>query len=63
MTPGEQDRLGPWLDAGATALGLAVEPAWRPAILSHLAVCLCHGAAVLAFALPDDAEPAPVFAA
>ena len=60
MTAPEQEAL---LDAGAAALGLTVEPAWRAAILGHVAVCLRHGAALLDFPLPDHAEPAPVFVA
>ncbi len=57
--PGHEE----WLDAEAAAVGLTVAPAWRAAILGHLAVCLRHGAVVLDFPLPDDAEPAPVFSA
>ena len=34
-----------------------------PAVRGHLQVTLRHGALVAAFALPDDAEPAPVFRA
>ena len=34
-----------------------------PAVRGHLQVTLRLGALVAAFALPDDAEPAPVFKA
>jgi len=49
--------------SGARALGLTIDKAWMPAVRSHLEVTLRHGATVTAFALPDEAEPAPVFKA
>lgn len=49
--------------AGTSVLGLEVEPSWQDAIRAHLAVTLRHAAMVGAFALPDEAEPAPVFGA
>nr|WP_237180189.1 DUF4089 domain-containing protein [Rhodoplanes sp. Z2-YC6860] len=49
--------------SGARALGLAVDKAWMPAVRTHLDITLRHGATVTAFALPDEAEPAPVFKA
>ena len=55
--------LDPMIAAGAQALGLAIEPAWLPAVRRHLEVTLRQGALVAAFELPDDAEPAPTFEA
>jgi hypothetical protein len=55
--------LDDFITAGARTLGLAIDKAWMPAVRSHLDVTLRHGALVAAFALPDDAEPAPVFKA
>jgi len=55
--------LDDFIVAGARALDLTVDKAWMPAVRSHLEVTLRHGALVAAFALPDDAEPAPVFKA
>jgi hypothetical protein len=51
------------LDAGAAFLGIPIEPDWRPAIRMHMAISFSHAAFVLAFPLPDDADPAPVFRA
>jgi hypothetical protein len=55
--------LDAFIVSGASALGLAIDKAWMPAVRSHLEVTLRHGASVAAFALSDEAEPAPVFKA
>jgi hypothetical protein len=60
---GGRDPLDRFIDAAAQALGLPVEDAWRPAIAANLRVTLEHAASVEAFALPDDAEPGPIFKA
>ena len=52
-----------FLDASAAALGLTIAPEWREAVRANLAVTFRMGALVLDFPLPDEAEPAPVFAA
>ena len=57
------DPLGALVDASARALGLPLEPAWRPAVRSNLDATLRLAALFMDFPLPDDAEPAPVFAA
>jgi hypothetical protein len=57
------DPLDAMIDAVAATLALPVDPAWRPAVRTHLQVTLGHAAFVEAFALADDAEPAPVFRA
>ena len=57
------DPLDTFIDGAAAALDLKVEPAWKPAVRTHLQVTLRHGTQVAAFPLPDDAEPAPVFKA
>jgi len=49
--------------AAAGALGLPLEPAWMPAIKGNLTATLRAAALFDAFALPDEAEPAPVFEA
>ncbi len=51
------------IDAGTALLGITVDPAWRDAIRTNLAVTLSLAATVDAFPLPDDADPAPVFRA
>ena len=62
-TPLARDSLDDFIDASARALGLPVEPSWRPAIKANLDVTLRLGALVAAFELPDEAEPAPIFGA
>ena len=51
------------ITATAARLQLPVEPAWRPAIRTHLGIALGMARMVESFDLPDDAEPAPVFRA
>jgi hypothetical protein len=58
-----RDPLDDFIDAAARALELPVEPDWKPAVAANLRITLEHAAAVEAFALPDEAEPAPVFKA
>jgi len=58
-----RDALDDFIAAAAAALDLPVEPQWRPAIKANLGVILRQAALVADFALPDDAEPAPVFEA
>jgi hypothetical protein len=59
----KRDPLNDFIAAGARTLDLKIDKAWMPAVRDHLQVTLRHGALVAAFALPDDAEPAPVFKA
>ena len=57
------DPLDGLITAGAKALDLSIDPAWTPAVRTHLRVTLAHGAKVAGFGLPDETEPAPVFKA
>ena len=57
------DPLDDYIDAVAKALALPLEEAWRPAIKANLEVSLRLARLVDDFALPDEAEPAPVFSA
>lgn len=61
MTGG--DTLDAYIDAAARALGVPIEPAWKPAVRANLEMTLRLAALVTEFALPDEAEPAPVFEA
>jgi hypothetical protein len=63
MNETDETRLEAFIEAGAKALDLPLDLAWMPAIAAHLRVSLGHAASVGAFALPDEAEPAPVFRA
>ena len=47
--------------ASAQALGLTLDPAWHDGIAFNLGLILRLAALVDEFALPDEAEPAPVF--
>jgi len=47
--------------ASAQALGLVLDPAWHDSVAFNLGLILRHAALVDEIALPDDAEPAPVF--
>ena len=56
-----RDPLESLIGAAARALDLKIGTAWRPAILANLHMIFSQAALVAEFALPDDAEPAPVF--
>jgi len=57
------DPLDDFIDAAARALDLPLEPACRPVVKANLLVTLRQAGLVAELALPDDAEPAPVFRA
>jgi hypothetical protein len=59
----KRDPLDELIAAGGRALDLKIDKAWMPAVRGHLQMTLRLGALVAAYALPDDAEPAPVFKA
>ena len=61
MSP--SDDLDSYIDAAAKALALPVEDAWKPAVHANLAVSLRLARLVDEFPLPDETEPASVFAA
>jgi hypothetical protein len=54
---------GVLVEAGAKALGLAVDPAWMRSVTFNLDLILQHAARIEEFPLSDEAEPAPVFRA
>jgi len=56
-----EDSIDALVTANAQALGLTLDPAWHDSIAFNLRLILRHAALVDEFALPDDAEPAPVF--
>jgi hypothetical protein len=55
--------LDTYIDAAAQALGIPVEPEWKPTIRQNLEVTFKLAALVAEKELPDDAEPAPVYKA
>jgi hypothetical protein len=57
------DPLDDLVQSAARVLALPIEPQWLAAIKANLAVNLRLAELVAEFALPDEAEPAPVFTA
>ena len=57
------DPLDDYIDAVAMALALPVMDTWKPAVRANLEVSLRLARLVDEFALPDETEPASVFAA
>ena len=57
------DHLDVYIDAVSTALALPVEQAWRPAVRANLEVSLRLARLVDEFPLPDETEPASIYAA
>jgi hypothetical protein len=57
------DHLDAYIDAAAQALGIPVQPEWKPTVRANLEVTFRLAATVGEKELPDDAEPAPVFRA
>jgi hypothetical protein len=55
--------LDDYIDAVSRALALPVDEAWKPAVRANLEVSLRLARLVDEFPLPDETEPASVFAA
>jgi Protein of unknown function (DUF4089) len=55
--------LDDYIDALSKALGLSIDDAWKPAVRANLEVSLRIARLVDEFPLPDETEPASVFAA
>jgi len=55
--------LDDWIIRSAALLNLPLDPAWLPAVRQNVEVTLRLAAQVDEFALPDEAEPAPVYGA
>jgi len=63
LTTASSDPLDDYIDAVAKALALPVEDNWRPAVRANLEISLRLARLVDEFSLPDETEPASVFAA
>ena len=50
-----------YVDAAADLIGLPLDPAHRPGVILNMQRIAEMAALVMAFPLPDDVEPAPVF--
>ena len=57
------DPLDNYIDAVSNALALRIDDAWKPAVRANLEVSLRLARLVDEFPLPDETEPASVFAA
>jgi hypothetical protein len=57
------DPLDDYIDAAGSALALPIEAAWKPMVRANLEVTLKLARLVDEFPLPDETEPASVFAA
>ena len=57
------DPLDDYIDSVSKALALPIQEAWRPAVRANLEVSLRLARLVDEFALPDETEPASVYAA
>jgi hypothetical protein len=56
-----RDSIDVLVAASARALGITLDPSWHPGVEFNLQLILTHAARLDGFALPDDAEPAPIF--
>jgi Protein of unknown function (DUF4089) len=63
LTAKTSDPLDSYIDAVGAALALPMEEAWKPAVRANLEVSLRLARLVDEFPLPDETEPASVFAA
>jgi hypothetical protein len=63
MADTDDATLDAFIEAGAKAMGIPLEPAWLPSIRANLRVTLAHGETAGSFPLPDEIEAAPVFKA
>ena len=57
------DPLDDYIDAASKALRLSIDKDWRPAVRTNLEITLRLAGLVDEFVLPDETEPASVFAA
>ena len=57
------DPLDDFIEIAARLLDVPLDPAWKPAVRANLEITLRLGVMVEGFALPDEADPAPVFTA
>ena len=55
--------LDDYIDAVAKALELPIYDAWKPSVRANLAVTLKMAKMVDEFSLPDEIEPASIYAA
>lgn len=59
----DDEAAGAIVDATAPMLGIAIDPAWRSAVVANLRATANAARLVLDVPLEDELEPAPVFRA
>jgi hypothetical protein len=59
--PDQPFDVAAYVDAAAALIGLPLDPAHRPGVILNVERIAEMAAFVMAFPLPDDIEPAPVF--
>jgi hypothetical protein len=57
------DPLNDYIDVVGKALALPIDDAWKPAVRANLEVSFRLARLVDEFPLPDESEPASIFAA
>ena len=50
-----------YVDAAAALIGLPLDPAHRPGVILNIERIAQMAALIMAFPLPEETEPAPVF--
>ena len=63
MPPLDDEACGGIVDAMAPMLGIAIDPAWRGAVVANLKATANAARLVLDVPLEDELDPAPVFRA
>ena len=57
----EKPDIARWVDEGAKAIGLPIEPEYRANVIVNVERSLAIAAPLLAIELDDELTPAPVF--
>ncbi len=57
------DPLDDYIDTVSAAMGLTIDPAWKPAVRANLDVTLKMARLIEEFPLPDEIEPANIYEA
>jgi Protein of unknown function (DUF4089) len=57
------DPLDDYIDAVSSAMGLTIEPAWKPSVRANLDVTLKMARLIEEFPLLDEIEPASIYEA
>ena len=61
MSQSPEVAVAVYVEQMAAALSLPIDPAWKEAVVGHVADNLAAARLVMDFPLPDEPEPAPTF--